>query len=130
MANHDYSKMSFTRIYATTAAPQFVSSALTPDTRLEAKTVWVVLAEQQDGTVTASVYRQSSKVPDSYSRDVYVWSGKEWEYRGKDQQKYKNPPAPPSDASRTLLEGLEVYTMQPLNENGIKRLRQLIKAAG
>ena len=115
----------FIQMNATTTAPNFVTSAITPDARLEAKTPLVVLAEAPEG-LTASVFRESTKVKGQYSRDVYLWSGKGWRRCGNDEQKYPSVPYPPAGAVQTRVEGVDVWTMKPLTGEEVERLRTLI----
>lgn len=84
----------FIQINATTIGPGFVSSAITPDIRYEAKTALSVLAESKDRTLTANIFRESSKVRGHFTRDVYTWTGKDWKNRGKDREKHATPPFP------------------------------------
>ena len=109
-----------------TVSRVFVNS-ITSDREYETKTAFSVLTVQGP-IATANIWRASSRVPGSLSRDLYAWTGKEWKYERKDQLKYPSLPFPPSNAIRTLIEGVEVFTVQPLTSDEENRLRVQIAA--
>lgn len=110
---------------ATTASPEFVRPAITMDVILVQKTRWVVLCDER-GTFTASIFRESSDAPGSWSRDIYVWTGRAWKFRRKDSKKYTRPPDPPSDANATEIDGVECWMMHRPTDEQVKLLHELI----
>jgi len=123
--NHPISFFSLPIINATTSSPGFVISRITNDINLAKKTRCVVLVKER-GTVTASVFRERSDAPGSWSRDIYVRTGKAWKLKKKDSKKYKTPPDPRPNAITTEINGVECWTMHQPTDVDIMMLRELI----
>jgi len=123
----DSNGVSFTRIHnnATTVSPNFVKEFITENPDLERKTALVVIEEQAN---ILSVYRQSVKVPGTYSRDIYMRKGGRWEYEKKDRKKYHQPPHPPVGSFHCEHNGLQIWTLAELNEKKLRELMQLIRS--
>ena len=117
----------FSHITWATVSRAFVTSAITPDVMYENKTAFVVLAIQ-DESASATVWRKSSRVKGLLSRDVNAWTGEEWKHREKDPLKGPSLPFPPPNTICTLIEGVKVFTVQPLTADEENRLRMLVTA--
>ena len=119
--------VSVTRIQnnATTVSPNFVTQFVTANPDLERKTALVVIEEQAN---ILSVYRQSGKVPGTYSRDIYMRKGGRWKYKKKDAKKYHDPPHPPSEAFHREYNGLRISTLSELSDEELRELMRLIRS--
>ena len=127
MSNGSFSKIPpFITVNATTASPTFVNPAITKSEAYKTKTIWVVLSMHKDKDL-ANVFRRSEYVPEKLSRDVYEWKGNKWHRLGKDPQKYPTAPNPPPGAYVGSVEGVEVWTMQPMTSEETNRLRLLTR---
>lgn len=98
-----------TTVNATTASPIFVQT-LTDDVALFVKTALVILVEEK-GSLSMSVFRESTAVAGSYSRDMYKRTGKGWKHVSKDKDKYQHPPWAPDGTTKSTIDGAEVYTL-------------------
>jgi hypothetical protein len=126
MKKHKSASQPFTStsVHATTASAGFVKT-VTDSVRLLEKTALVILVEE-NGTKHMSVYRESTALPGSYSRDIYKRRSKRWQLVGKDEDKYQGPPWAPAGATKTVIDGITVWTMQPLTDIQRNELRELI----
>ena len=116
----------FVTVNATTASPNFVNPAITNSEVYRNKTIWVVLS-MHEGRELANAFRRSHFVPNRLSRDVYEWKDEDWVPLGKDPQKHSIAPNPPPGACSTTIEGVEVWTRQPMTTEQIERLRKLTR---
>ena len=94
------------------------------DPALERKTAVVVL-EEVGGSSSASVYRQSGRVPGSWSRDAYVWRDGAWHYEQKDPRKYSAAPLAPVGSETFHIGPVRFWTRTKINAEELGRLQAL-----
>ncbi len=114
------------QIAAVTSGPSFVTMAITEDMSLETKTALVVV-NYYASPPTAEVYRRSTRVPGSWSREIYRWKRKKWVREEKDVVKHPEPPWPPEGSPKCQIDGVDVWSKTELSEHEKQALRILIR---
>jgi len=107
--------------YASTATRLF-----TPRNRLREIAFGYFEIELSEREVQASLYRASSCLPGSLSRDWYQWNGSTWVRTGEDSVKYPSPPVR-TGGYRTQVATFEVWSDEPLTEAIKERFGEMLR---
>lgn len=106
---------------ATTVGPSYAQT-ITMSRRLIQITEWVVLT-RDNGVEHAELFRNSTDAPELRSCDVYERpDGGPWQLVPEAKRKYE-PGAPPKEAHRTIIDGMDFHTLHVMTAQEIEEHR-------